>query len=142
MNLAQVKFISNPNHIHHIARTMVDQIKWLNSLFVRMDVNLFDDKGDDIANGNYWKVEDLDRLESWSIALVPTTNDINFVMKFNAGLHILPMLVDKRIKEVVYYKGNILHIRCETIDTKPYAFTIVVNNTMSPFSIVPFFKSL
>ena len=120
----------------------MDQIQSLNSLFVRMDVNLSDDEGDDTANGEYWKVKDPDRLDSWSIALVPMTDNVNFVMKFDAGPHALPISVDERIKEVAYYKGNILHIHCKTIEAESYAFTIVVNNTMSPFSIIPFLESL
>ena len=122
---------------------MADQIQRLNSLFKRMDVNLSDDEGDDTINGEYWEVKDPDRLESWSIALVPMTDNVNFVMKFRAGPHALPISADERIQEVAYYcKGNTVHIHCETIDAEPYSFTVVVNNTMSPFSVVPFLASL
>ena len=121
---------------------MADQIQRLNSLFKRMDVNLSDDEGDDTINGEYWEVKDLDRLESWSIALVPMTDNVNFVMKFRAGPHALPISVDERIQEVAYYKGNTVHIHCETTDAEPYSFTVVVDNTMSPFFVVPFLTSL
>ena len=117
------------------------QIKQLNNLLVRMDVNLSHDKDDDITNGDYWEVKDPDRLESWSIVLVPITDNVNFVMKFDASPHALPISANERIK-VTYYKGNILHIYSKTRDVKPYAFTIIVNNTMFPFSIVPFLESL
>ena len=70
------------------------------------------------------------------------TDDVNFVMKFDAGPYALPISADERIKEVAYYKGNILHMHCKTADAEPYAFTIVVNNTMFPLSIVPFLESL
>ena len=118
---------------------MADQIQRLNSLFKKMDVNLSDEEGDDTTNGEYWEVKDPDCLESWNIALVPMTNNVNFVMKFRASLHALPISVDERIHEVAYYKGN---IHCETTDTEPYSFTVVVNNTMLPFSVVPFLASL
>ena len=121
---------------------MADQIQRLNNLFKRMDMNLSDDKGDDTPNGEYWEVKDLDRLESWSIALVPMIDNINFVMKFRTGPHALPISADERIHEVAYYKGNIVHIHCETTDAEPYSFTVVVNNTMSPFSVVSFLASL
>ena len=121
---------------------MADQILRLNSLFKKMDVNLSDDEGDDTTNGEYWEVKDRDRLESWSIALVPMTDNVNFVMKFRAGPHALPISADKQIHEVAYYKGNTVHIHCETTDAEPYSFTFVVNNTMSPFSVVPFLASL
>ena len=42
----------------------------------------------------------------------------------------------------MHYKDNILHIHCETTDADPYAFTIVLNNGSSPFSVVPFLASL
>ena len=79
---------------------MADQIQRLNSLFKKMDVNLSEDEGDDTTNGKYWEVKDLDRLESWSIALVPMTDNVNFVMKFRAGPHALPISVDEQIHEV------------------------------------------
>ena len=110
--------------------------------FVQENVNLSDDEGDDTTNGEYWEVKDPDRLESWSIALVPMTDNVNFVMKFCTGLHALPISADERIQEVAYYKGNILHIHCETTNAEPYSFTVVVNNTMSSFSVVPFLASL
>ena len=121
---------------------MADQIQRLNNLFKKMDVNLSDDEGNDTTNGEYWEVKDPNRLESWSIALVPMTDNVNFVMKFRAGLHALPISADEQIHEVAYYKGNTVHIHCETTDAEPYSFTVVVNNTMSPFSVVPFLASL
>ena len=121
---------------------MADQIQCLNSLFKRMDVNLSDDEGDDTTNDKYWEVKDPDRLESWSIALVPMTDNVNFVMKFRAGPHALLISAEERIHEVAYYKGNTVHIHCETTDAEPYSFMVVVNNTMSPFSIIPFLASL
>ena len=74
--------------------------------------------------------------------LVPMTDNVNFVMKFRASLHALPISTDEQIQEVAYYKGNILHIHCETTGAEPYSFTVVVKNTMSPFSVVPFLASL
>ena len=121
---------------------MADQIQHLNNLFKRMDVSLSDDEGDDTTNGEYWEVKDPDRLESWSIALVPMTDNVNFVMKFRAGPHALPISADERIQEVAYYKGNTVHIHYETTDAESYSFTVVVNNTMLPFSVVPFLASL
>ena len=69
-------------------------------------------------------------------------DDVNFVMKFHVGPHALPISADERIQKVAYYKDNILHIHCETTDAEPYSFMVVVNNTMSPFSVVPFLQSL
>ena len=142
VNPARVEFIFNSNHFRCSAGNMADQIQRLNSLLKKIDVNLSDDEGDDTTNGEYWEVKDPDRLESWSIALVPMTDNVNFVMKFHAGPHALPISADEQIQEVAYYKGNTVHIHCETIDAEPYSFTVVVNNTMSPFSVVPFLASL
>ena len=121
---------------------MADQIKRLCQFFVRKDVNLSDDEGDDNTSGEYWEPKDPERLESWSVALVPMTENVNFVMKFSAAPHALPISADECIKDVVHYKDNILHIHCETTDVDPYAFTIALNNSSSPFSLVPFLASL
>ena len=73
---------------------------------------------------------------------MPMTENVNFVMKFSAAPHALPISVDERIKDVVHFKDNILHIHCETIDVDPYAFTIALNNDSFPFTVVPFLASL
>ena len=73
---------------------------------------------------------------------MPMTENINFVMKFSAAPHVLPISADERIKDVVHYKDNILHIHCKTTDADPYAFTIALNNGSSLFSVVPFLASL
>ena len=142
VNPARVELNFSPNLSYCCAGIMADQIQRLNNFFKRMDVNLSDDEGDDTINGEYWEVKDPDRLESWSIALVPKTDNVNFVMKFRARPHALPISAEERIQEVAYYKGNTLHIHCETIDVEPYSFTDVVDNTMSPFFVVLFLASL
>ena len=121
---------------------MADQIERLCQFFVRKDVDLLDDEGDDNTNREYWEPKDLERLESWSVALVPMTENVNFVMKFSAAPHALLISADERIKDVVHFKDNILHIHCETTDADPYAFTIALNNGSSPFTVVPFLASL
>ena len=73
---------------------------------------------------------------------MPMTENVNFVMKFSAVPHTLPISVDKCIKDVVHFKDNILHIHCQTTDADPYSFTIALNNNTSQFTVVPFFSSL
>ena len=122
---------------------MADQFERLCQFFVRKDVDLSDNEGDDNTSGEYWEVKDPEHLKSWSIALVPITENVNFVMKFFAVPYTLPISTDKRIKEVVHFKDNILHIHCQTMDVDPYSFTIVLNNSCtSPFTVVPFLSSL
>ena len=121
---------------------MADQIERLCQFFVRKDVDLSDDEGDDNTSGEYWELKDPERLELWSVALVPMTENVNFVMKFSAAPHALPISADERIKDVVHFKDNILHIHCETTDADPYAFTLALNNSASPFIVVPFLANL
>ena len=121
---------------------MADQIERLCQFFVRKDVDLSDDEGDDNTSGEYWKLKDPKRLGSWSVALVPMIENVNFVMKFSAAPLALLISTDERIKDVVHFKDNILHIHCETTDADPYAFTIALNNGTSPFPVVPFLTSL
>ena len=121
---------------------MTDQIERLCQFFVRKDVDLSDNEGDNNTSGEYWEPKDPERLESWSVAVVPMTENVNFVMKFSIAPHVLPILADECIEDVVHYKDNILHIHCETTDADPYAFTIALNNGSSPFIVVPFLASL
>ena len=121
---------------------MIDQIEYLCQFFVRKDVDLLDDEGNDNTSREYWEPKDPERLESWSVALVPMTENVNFVINFSAASHTLPISPDKCIKDVVHYKDNILHIHCETTDADLYAFTIALNNRSSLFTVVPFLASL
>ena len=71
------------------------------------------------------------------------TENVNFIMKFSTVPHALPISVDERIKDVLHFKDNILHIHCKTtIHADPYSFTIVLDNSTSPFRVVPFLSSL
>ena len=74
---------------------MAEQVECLSLLFMRKDVDLFDDDGDDNANGEYWEIKDPECFKSWSIVLVPMTDNINIVMTFSAAAHALPILADK-----------------------------------------------
>ena len=121
---------------------MADQIECLYQFFVRKDVDLSDDEGDDNTSGEYWKPKDPKRLESWSVAPVLVIENVNFVMKFSTAPHALPISADERIKDVVHFKDNILHIHCKTTDADQYTFTIALNNNSSPFTVVPFLASL
>ena len=110
--------------------------------FVRKDIDLSDNEGDDNTSEEYSEVKDPKRLESRCIAVVPMIENVNFVMNFFATPHALPILAEERIKDVVHFKDNILHIHCQTTDIDPYSFTIVLNNNTSPFMVVPFLSSL
>ena len=121
---------------------MADQIERLCQFFVRKDVNLSDDEGDDNTSREYWELKDPERLESWSVALVPMTENVNFVMKIFATSHALLISADEHIKDVVHFNDNILHIHCKTTDADPYAFTLALNNGVSLFIVVPFLASL
>ena len=67
---------------------------------------------------------------------------VNFVIKFFAAPHALPILTDECIKDVVHFKDNILYIHRETMDADPYSFTIALDNNTLPFTMVPFLSSL
>ena len=121
---------------------MADQIERLSQFFIRKDVDLSNDEGNDNTSREYWELKDLKCLESWSVALVPMTENANFVMKFSAVPHTLPVSADEYIKDVVHFKDNILHIHCKTTDADPYSFTIVLDNSTSLFIVVPFFSNL
>ena len=120
----------------------VDHIEWLSCFFVRKDIDLLDDEGDDNPSGEYWQLKDPKRLKCWSIALVPMTDHVNFVMKFCATFHAFSISADKCIKEVIHFKDSTLYIHCKTTNADPYSFSIALNNTVSPFTLVPFISSL
>ena len=54
----------------------------------------------------------------------------------------MPISTDEHVKDVVYYKDNILHIHCKTRDPAPYNFIVCIDNSIFPFSTLYFLKSL
>ena len=70
------------------------------------------------------------------------TNNVHLSAKFSNNKEALPISANGRIKDVVYFNENTIHIPCKTTDPTPYRFTICINNAMSPFSTLYFLKSL
>ena len=52
------------------------------SFLQRKEVDISDEEGDDNSNSEYWEFLHLDKVEAWSIGLVPMTNFMHFQAKF------------------------------------------------------------
>ena len=109
--------------------------------FRRKDVDLLDNNEDDNSNIEYWEFLELDQVELWSIALVPIIDYVHFKAKLYTIREAMPLSANERVKDVVHYKHNIVHIHCKMTEPTPYFSTICLNNSISPFS-TPSFKNL
>ena len=125
-----------------VAGEMGDQIERLLLFFKRKEVDISDDEGDDNSDSEYWEFLHPDKVEAWSIGLVPTTNFVHFQAKFYTAEHAVVVSADKKVKDVVWYSDNTILIHCETTGFPPYSFTICIDNSKSPFSTLYFLKSL
>ena len=131
--------------LHSLSSTageMGDQIQRLQLFFKRKGVDISDDEGDNNSNNKYWEFFNPEEVEAWSIALVPMTDFLHFQEKFCTAEDAMPIFVDEKVKDVVWYADNTLLIHCETTASPPYFFTIYVNNSASPFSTLYFLRSL
>ena len=63
--------------------------------------------------------------------MVLVTNFVHFETKFYTPDDAMLISTDERVKDVVHYRDNILHIRCELTDSPPYFFTICLDNSKS-----------
>ena len=121
---------------------MGEQIQHLQLFFRRKEVGISNDEGDDNSNSEYWEFLNPEEVEAWSIALVPMTDFLHFQAKFRTIEDAMPISVDEKVKDVVWYADNTLLIHCETTASPPYFFTICLDNSASSFSTLYFLRSL
>jgi hypothetical protein len=70
------------------------------------------------------------------------TDWTQFIHKFKNSPIILPISHEEKTKDVLFKKGGILLIHCETTGAKEYIFTICVEYAKAAFHPPTFVKSL
>ena len=97
---------------------MDDQTEKLEAFYVRCAHESSREEGDDFDNdGDYWEFKNPEKVESWSLHMIPFKNLICFAAKFKDTDHFFNISFDEKIKDVAHDSGPFLKIRCVTIVT-------------------------
>jgi hypothetical protein len=104
--------------------------------------------GDDFENdGEYWEFQSLEKMEKWSLKMIPFKNLICFSAKYKDSEPYYPISYDEKIKDIAQDVGSIIKIQCVIAQTglkdeQQYHFTIVLDSAKIDFNITPFLESL
>ncbi|XP_024357441.1 uncharacterized protein [Physcomitrium patens] len=128
----------------------MEDIKASLSMYLdKLDRRADDDDETDprLIYGTSWKFFDPEELEAWSLAMIPFTQDIQFLFKFKKSQAFLKLKTVERVKDVEYLDGDMILVKCVTtgvlIDpTDEYHFTILIPSKQIPFIMSPFLESL
>ena len=100
-----------------------------------------------MKEGDYWEFTEPKTLESWSLKMIPHTDNMHFNMKHKNSATFLPISFDEKIKRLTTDVFPDIRIHCVTtaigVATEDqYHFTIVLNSEKINFNITPFLESL
>jgi len=115
-----------------------EQIPKLEAFFKRCNFPREEEEGDDIDNnGEYWEFLDPEKLDNWSLHMIPFKNLICFSYKFKNNDTYYSISYDEKIKDIALYRANVIKVHCVTAQTgKPeveqFHFTIILTPRKFP----------
>jgi hypothetical protein len=130
---------------------MEDELRTLEMFFKKCEVQ-YDDDDDDNADehlieGEYWEFLEPDRVEAWSLFMIPFTHEMTLSFKFKGANVYLQISFQTKIKDVESDSKPVIKIKCMTtipdIDKKDqYHFAVCIDSAVIPFHLSPFLESL
>jgi len=127
---------------------MEEQIPKLQCFFKKCNEGREEDEGDDINNDrDYWEFQDPEKVDSWSLHMIPFKNIICFSCKYKVGDNFYVVSYDEKIKEVAHYKAAVVKIHCVNAisgksDKEQCHFTIILDTKKIPFTMTHFLETL
>ena len=121
---------------------MDEQVRKLEAIFKQRKNSQDEDDGDNNSFGEYWKFQEPNKVEYWSIELDRMTSRTYFVHKFKNSTVPFPISNNEYVKDVLFEKGGTILIHCMTIIDDLYMFTICVDYSIYLFDLPIFLKNL
>ena len=117
--------------------------------FVMIDKRVDDEEETNprLLYGTSWRFQAPEEVESWSLAMILFTHDIQFCFKFRRNDVYLKLTTAERVKEVEFLDDNLIQVKCMTsgVLIKPedmYHFTLILPSKQIPFSLTHFLQIL
>jgi hypothetical protein len=126
---------------------MDSQVERLQTLFDRFKIpdDNREEYGDEDVLGECWEWRDPHEVEYWTLMLVPTTQNLSFMTKYNKSEANLPVSLNETVREVNTGPRDVIFVCCKTVDpdqNSEYLFSYVINTRKTIFSISAYYKSL
>ena len=121
---------------------MSTQVEVLEQFFRRREASNSDDDGDDNQFGEYWEPKENQRVQNWTITLVPMTDYFQLKTLYSGNSVYSPLSSNERIVDISNDGSDCVLIHCVTTDDTKYMFTVVMNLITSPFSLFELSESL
>ena len=129
---------------------MEDELATLQMYFRKCAIQCDEDDNnidDQLIEGEYWEFKEPDRVEAWSLFMIPFKNEMTLSYKFKGVEVYLQVSFQAKIKDVEAEMYPVVKIKCMTtildIDKKDqYHFAVCIDLVLILFNLSPFLGSL
>ena len=129
---------------------MEDELATLQIYFQKCAVQCDEDDhnvDDHLIEGEYWEFKEPDKVEAWSLFMIPFKNEMTLSYKFKSVEVYLQVSFQAKIKDVEVETHPVVKIKCMTticdIDKKDqYHFAVCIDSVLISFNLSPFLGSL
>ena len=137
-------------YVFLIELQMEDELATLQMYFQKCVVQCDEDDhnvDDQLIEGEYWEFKELDRVEAWSLFIIPFKNEMTLSYKFKGAEVYLQVSFQAKIKDVEAEMHPVVKIKCMTtipnIEKKDqYHFAVCIDSVLISFNLSPFLGSL
>ena len=132
------------------ALQMDDQMRTLEMYFKKREVQCDEDDlnaDEDVIEGEYWEFKEPERVEAWSLFMIPFTDNMSLSYKFKSAQVYLQLSFQAKVKDVEADVNPILKVKCMTTipdveKNNQYHFAVFIDSVLIPFNLSPFLSSL
>ena len=122
----------------------------LEMYFKKREVQCDDDDlkaNEDVIEGEYWEFKEPERVEAWSLFIIPFIDDMTLSYKFKSAQVYLQLSFQAKVKDVEADANPIVKIKCMTtipeVEKKnQYHFFVFIDSVLIPFNLSPFLTNL
>jgi len=95
----------------------------------------------------YWEFLDPEKLNNWSLYMIPFKNLICFSYKYKVNDIYYLVSYDEKIKDIASHRANVIKVHCMMVQMKKQEaeqchFTIILGSQKIPFAITHFLETL
>ena len=108
-----------------------------------------DDRNNDenLIEGEFWEFKEPERVEAWSLFMIPFKNEMTLSFKFKGAQVYLQISYQTKIKDVEADMHPVIKIKCMTHipdveKSDQYHFAVCIDSELIPFNLSPFLGSL
>ena len=129
---------------------MDDELATLQMYFQKCEVQCQEDdcnNDENLIEGEFWEFKEPERVEAWSLFMIPFRNEMTLSFKFKGAQVYLQISYQTKIKDVEADTHPVIKIKCMTYipdveKSDQYHFAVCIDSELIPFNLSPFLGSL